>query len=58
MLTLRLPSVSDPMPLHAVRVEDSLWQLARVVADERGESVSEVIREALRKYVTTPPPRK
>lgn len=48
--------------LRAVRVADPLWSAARAVADSRGESLSEVIRAALERYVkrhpvTPPPPR-
>jgi predicted HicB family RNase H-like nuclease len=34
-----------------VRVEDDLWALAQKRAEERGESVSDVIRRALVRYV-------
>lgn len=46
--------------LRNVRVADPLWEAARAVADERGESVSDVVRAALTEYVEgrfTPPPR-
>lgn len=38
-------------PLRSIRVEEALWAAALEKADERGESVSEVIRRALRRYV-------
>ena len=38
-------------PARAVRVEDPLWQAAKNRAAERGESVSDVIRRALERYV-------
>jgi Ribbon-helix-helix protein, copG family len=38
-------------PTRQVRVEDTLWAAARATAAERGETVSEVIRRALREYV-------
>ena len=38
-------------PARAVRVEDALWHAAKARAAERGESVSDVIRRALERYV-------
>ena len=38
-------------PARAVRVEDGLWHAAKARAAERGESVSDVIRRALERYV-------
>lgn len=38
-------------PLRNVRVADDLWQAAMSKALDRGESLSEVIRRALEKYV-------
>jgi predicted HicB family RNase H-like nuclease len=38
-------------PHRAVRVEDRLWRAAQAKAAERGETVSEVIRRALERYV-------
>lgn len=38
-------------PARAVRVEDHLWQAAQAKAHERGETVSDVIRRALERYV-------
>lgn len=38
-------------PARAVRVEDELWQAAQDRAAERGETVSDVIRRALQRYV-------
>ena len=38
-------------PLRNVRVPDDLWVAAMSKALERGESLSEVIRRALEKYV-------
>ena len=37
--------------LRNVRVADDLWTQAKAVADERGESLSDVIRAALARYV-------
>ena len=37
--------------LRNVRVADDLWRRARAVADQRGETLSDVIRAALERYV-------
>lgn len=37
-------------PVRAVRVDDELWAAAKRKAEEEGESVSDVVRRALRKY--------
>lgn len=44
-------SPRPPRKPRAVRVEDDLWRAAQAKADERGEILSEVIREALKRYV-------
>lgn len=46
--------MSRGTPHRAVRVDDELWDAAKAKAEERGESLSDVIREALRQYVTKP----
>ena len=38
-------------PRHAVRVPDELWQTAVEIAKHRGETLTEVVREALERYV-------
>ena len=38
-------------PQRAIRVPDDLWRAAQAVAKERGETLSDVIREALGEYV-------
>lgn len=38
-------------PARALRVEDELWEAAKAVAAERGESLSDVMRAALERYV-------
>lgn len=38
-------------PLRAVRVEDALWEAAQAKAAENGDSLSAVIRDALRQYI-------
>lgn len=37
--------------LRNVRVPDELWEAAKAVAEERGESLSDIIRAALASYV-------
>ena len=41
-------------PARNVRVEDTLWDAAKAKAAERGETVSDVIRRALQRYVRRP----
>ena len=41
-------------PLRNVRVSDELWQAALFKAEERGETVSDVVRRALERYVARP----
>lgn len=36
---------------RTIRITDELWEAAQTVAEERGESVSDVIRSALEEYV-------
>lgn len=38
-------------PARAVRVEAELWEAAKEKAAARGETVSDVIRRALQRYV-------
>jgi hypothetical protein len=38
-------------PLRSVRVPEDLWQAAIIVANRNGETISDVVREALREYV-------
>lgn len=40
-------------PARAVRVEDELWDAALAIAAERGENLSDVMRAALRRYVSS-----
>lgn len=37
-------------PLRAVRIEDGLWRAAQARAAARGETVTDVLRRALRRY--------
>lgn len=45
----RVPKV--PMVMRSIRVPERLWNEAKAKADERGESISDVIREALERYL-------
>jgi predicted transcriptional regulator len=40
-----------PMVMRSIRVPAKLWDAAKSLADEREESISDVIREALERYV-------
>lgn len=44
--------MSEHTPIRNIRVDTELWTAARGVAAARGETLSEVIRAALRRYVT------
>lgn len=47
-----LPRVAKPnMVMRSVRVPLTLWTAAKAKADERGENISDVVREALQRYV-------
>lgn len=41
-------------PPRSVRVEDALWEAAKVKAASEGRTVTEVVVTALRRYVTRP----
>jgi antitoxin component of RelBE/YafQ-DinJ toxin-antitoxin module len=45
-------------PNRVVRVEDELWDAAKAKAAERGETVSDAIRRALKRYVASKTPRR
>jgi hypothetical protein len=38
-------------PGHTFRIPDELWQALRAHADERGETVTDVVLRALRRYL-------
>lgn len=40
-------------PLRAIRISDELWLAAQAKAADNNESVSDVVRGALEKYVKT-----
>lgn len=37
-------------PARAIRIPDALWEAAKKRAEEKGETVSEVVRRALERY--------
>lgn len=41
----------QPMVMRSIRVPERLWSEAKAKADERGESISDVVREALERYL-------
>lgn len=45
----RVPKL--PMVMRSIRVPERLWADAKAKADERGESISDVVREALERYL-------
>lgn len=50
-----MPSVPPPnqpaTPVRTVRVPDEVWEALRQRADERGETVTDVVLRALRRYL-------
>lgn len=40
----------DGTPLRNIRVNEELWRAAMTKAEERGETLSDVIRRALERY--------
>lgn len=42
--------VREPKRNRVIRVPDTLWHKARQRADERGETVSQAVRDFLRRY--------
>lgn len=48
----RIAPVPKPnMVIRSLRVPETLWTAAKEKADERGENISDVIRDALERYV-------
>lgn len=39
---------------RAIRIPDDLWAAALAKAEERGDTVSEIVRKALERYVKRP----
>lgn len=48
--TERVPN-QPKTPTRAIRVPDDLWKTAKAIARERGETLSDVLRDALVAYV-------
>lgn len=44
--------MSRGTPHRGLRVDDDLWNSAKEIAEERGENLGEVLRQALRDYVS------
>lgn len=40
-----------PTPQHTVQIDDELWDAAQRIAAKRRETVSDIVRHALVKYV-------
>lgn len=38
-------------PKHGVRIPDELWQAVKIRAKERGETITDVILRALKRYL-------
>jgi hypothetical protein len=49
--TVRAVPNTPGTPRRTIRVPDALWDAAAAKAEENGESVSDVIRRALERYV-------
>lgn len=43
--------MSGKKPTRTARIEDELWDPALAIAEERGDSLSEMWRVALKRYV-------
>ena len=43
-------------PPRTIRIPDDEWQAAKAAAERRGETVTDVVRAALRRYVMRTPP--
>lgn len=42
-----------PMVMRSIRVPEKLWSSAKALCDEREENISDVVREALERYVAS-----
>lgn len=52
MTSRRLRRVAKPpMVIRSLRVPAKLWAAAKEIADEREENLSDVLRDALERYV-------
>lgn len=48
--TVRVVPNKPKTPLHSFRVDDALWEAAKVRAEERGETLADALRKFLRRY--------
>ena len=39
---------------RAIRISDDLWREAKVVAERRSDTISDIVRKALEAYIATP----
>lgn len=48
----RIPTVPNQpkTPMRSVRIPDDIWEAAKAKAAERGDSMTDVIRQALERY--------
>lgn len=46
-----MPPIVRKTPQHTVAIDDELWQTARSIAKVRRETLSEVLRQSLARYV-------
>lgn len=44
-------AIDEPKIIRSIRVSAPLWDAAKAKAAERGETVSDVIRRALERYI-------
>ena len=50
---VRVPNQpKTPLQLHSFRVTDEIWEAAKERAEERGETLADVLRAALARYLT------
>ncbi len=49
--TLRRVPNAPKTPMHSFRCPDELWAAAKAKADEKDETLTDVLRKALERYV-------
>lgn len=49
--TVRVVPNQPKTPMHSFRCSDELWDAAKATAEKRGETVADVLRKALDRYV-------
>lgn len=45
------PRMSKGTTRRSIRIDDGLWDKAQDVASEKGDHLSDIIREAIRQYI-------